>query len=308
LSTPIPIRTIDSSLQHLRLNFRNQIFHSFIQTFSRDEDDSGLSVKVVLQGVEKYRVGERRHAITPGKFLIVNHHQQFQCRVQSLDIVEGMCFYLDPTIADEVYQLGHYGHGQMLDNGGTVADRKPAFTEKLYGLSESSLGHYLQSMLPILRDPAQRQRVDFESFFVTMAERLVESQYQTRLLIDNLTNEKASTREELYRRISMAHNHIDEHFLQEITLDTLAEVAMTSKYHFLRCFKEIYRCSPYQYVLQKRLQHGAQLLVGEGHSLTEVALETGFTDRRAFNKAFRKAYGVLPSEFKASPTSARLHV
>jgi AraC family transcriptional regulator len=308
MSTPIPIRTVDGSLQHLRLNFRNQIFHSFVNSFARDEDDSGLSVKLSISGMEKYRIGDRTHAITPGRFLVVNHHQRFQCRVQSVDTVEGMCFYMDPVAAGEIYHAQTSGHRRLLDHAGQSTPQEVPFLEKVFGLSESPLGNYLQAMLPILRDRQRRQRIDFDAFFMTMTERLVESQYQTNLLIDSLSNEKATTREELYRRISLARNYIDENFLQELSLDQLAVVAMTSKYHFLRCFKEIYRCSPYQYVLQKRLQHGAEMLVRRQNSLTEVALETGFTDRRAFNKAFRKAFGVLPSEFTAHKSTPRIHV
>ncbi len=308
LSTPVPIRTVDGSLQHLRLNFRNQIFHSFVNSFSKDEDDSGLSVKMTIKGLEKYRIGDRTHTVSSGRFLVVNHHQRFQCRIQSAETVEGMCFYIDPAAADEIYHVQATGHRKLLDQSSEPLGEKKLFMEKVFGLGESPLGNFLQAMAPILRNPLQRERVDFESFFVTMAERLVESQHQTKLLIDNLNNEKASTREELYRRISLARNFIDENFLQEISLDTLASVAMTSKYHFLRCFREIYRCSPYHYVLQKRLQHGASLLLGKGYSLTEIALETGFTDRRAFNKAFRKAFGVLPSEFRGEPGQAAFHV
>jgi AraC-like DNA-binding protein len=299
VSTPIPIRTVDGSLQHLRLNFRNQIFHSFVNSFARDEEDSGLSVKMVISGSgERYRIGDRMHYIVPGRFLVVNHHQQFQCRVQAPDTVEGMCFYIDPAAVDEIQYCKRAGHRKILDEYGVVEKPKTIFTEKIYGLTESPLGQFLHSMTPILRDPQQRQRVNFEEFFMTMAERMVESEFQTKLMIDSLRNEKASTREELYRRISLARCHIDEHYLEEINLDLLAEVAMTSKYHFLRCFKEIYRCSPYQYVLQKRLHHGAQLLLKDRRSLTEIALETGFTDRRAFNKAFKKTFGTLPSSFK----------
>ncbi|MBK9452696.1 MAG: helix-turn-helix transcriptional regulator [Bacteroidetes bacterium] len=299
MSTPIPIRTVDGSLQHLRLNFRNQIFHSFVTSFAKDEEDSGLSVKMVIAGTgERYKIGERNHQIVPGRFLVVNHHQRFQCRVQANEAVEGMCFYIDPASVQEVNHFARAGHRRMLDEAGNVNSTTPVFTEKVFGLTESTLGNFLQAMTPILRDSEKRKRVNFDEFFITMAEHLVHSEFQTKLMIDSLKNEKPSTREELYRRISLAKCHIDEHYLQELNLDTLAEVAMTSKYHFLRCFKEIYHCSPYHYVLQKRLQHTAHLLLKDRHSLTEIALETGFTDRRAFNKAFKKMYGTLPTAFR----------
>ena len=263
---------------------------------------------MAIHGLEKYRIGDRTHHVSAGRFLVVNHHQRFQCRVQSAETVEGMCFYIDPAAAEEIYHVQTAGHRKMLDHGTERPSAPALFTEKVFGLGESPLGSFLSAMTPCLRDPELRQRVDFESFFVTMAERLVESQHQTELLIGSLTNEKASTREELYRRMSLARTYIDERYLQEISLDELAEVAMTSKYHFLRCFKEIYRCAPYQYVLHKRLQHGAALLLQKERSLTEVALETGFTDRRAFNKAFRKTFGILPAAFKEQKSGKDLHV
>jgi AraC family transcriptional regulator len=239
VSTPIPIRTVDGSLQHLQLNFRNQIFHSFVKSFSKDEEDSGLSVKMVIAGVgEKYRIGDRNHQIVPGRFLVVNHHQRFQCRVQASDAVEGMCFYIDPLAVKEVNHFARAGHRRLLDEVGMGSATTPVFTEKVFGITESPLGNFLQAMTPVLRDAEKRKRVNFEEFFLTMAERLVQSEFQTKLLIDSLKNEKSSTREELYRRISLAKCHIDEQYLQEINLDTLAAVAMTSKYHFLRCFKE----------------------------------------------------------------------
>jgi AraC family transcriptional regulator len=309
VSTPIPVRTVDGSLQQFPLNFRNQIFHSFVDSFSRDEEDSGLSVKLVIAGSgERYKVGDRMHLVSPGRFLVVNHHQRFQCRVRSADAVEGMCFYLDPGTVAEIHDFHRSGHGRMLERGSGKEVPPPTFTEKVFGVSESPLGKFLAAMLPTLRDPKRRQRVDFPQFFLAMAERMVQSQLQTDLLVQNLGNEKPSTREELYRRISLARIYIDEHYLQDIHLDQLAAVSMTSKYHFLRCFKEIYRCSPYQYVLKKRLHHCIQLLQRGKRSLAEIALETGFTDRRALNQAFKKMFGATPTAYReGSWTSTGSH-
>jgi AraC family transcriptional regulator len=295
LRKSLPIRTVDGSLQLLSLNFKNQIFHSLVHQFARDENDSGLSVKMVVNGHEKYRIGNRFHNITSGHFLVVNEHQQFECRVKSPEIVEGLCFYLEPQTVADIRHCKEAGHERLLSEAGQHSNGQAYFTEKVYGLGDSPLGNFLHQMAPVLRNDQLRQSVDFDAFFLTMAEKLVETQIETHQLMGRLKNEKPSTREEIFRRMSMARDYIEAHFLEELSLDTLAEVALTSKYHFLRCYKEVYGLSPYQYVLQKRLQHGLMLLQNGHQSLTEIALETGFTDRRAFNKAFKKAFGVLPS-------------
>ncbi|WP_073365104.1 helix-turn-helix domain-containing protein [Flavobacterium fontis] len=46
-----------------------------------------------------------------------------------------------------------------------------------------------------------------------------------------------------------------------------------------------------------RLQH-AQLLMREGHAVAEVAFQTGFADKSAFCKAFKKKFGQTPSAVK----------
>lgn len=279
------------------MNFKNQIFHSFVTKFARDENDSGLSVKLAINGLERYRIGSRMHNVKAGRFLVVNEHQNFECRVKSKEIVEGLCFYLDPNVVQEAQTYNELGHSGMLANGGTKAQATRAFTEKVFGLGETRLGEFLGQMLPALRNPELRARINYELFFIQMTEALVESEKGVNRLMNNLKNEKPSTREELYRRVSLARIYIDEHYLEELNLSKLAEIAMTSKYHFLRSFKEIYNASPYQFVLQKRLKYGAELLRKGDHNLSEIATETGFTDRRAFNKSFKSHFGMLPSAF-----------
>ncbi len=297
LKTTLPIQVVDSSLQDLQLNFKNQIFHSFVTEFARDENDSGLSVKLAINGLERYRIGSRMHNVNSGRFLVVNQHQNFECRVKSKDIVEGLCFYLDPKIVREIQACHHLGNSGMLDQEDKCLSLSPVFTEKVFGLSESPLGEFLQQMLPVLRDPQMRAKINYDLFFTQMAEALLKSEKRVNRLMNNLKNEKSSTREELYRRVSLARIYIDEHYLEDLNLNKLAEIAMTSKYHFLRSFKEIYHASPYQFVLKKRLKYGAELLKQGNYKLSEIAAETGFTDRRAFNKSFRSHFGVLPSEY-----------
>lgn len=265
-------------------------------SFARDENDSGLSVKLAINGNERYRIGSRTHNVTAGRFLVINTHQSFECRVKSNEVVEGMCFYLDPEAIQDIRNCTTFGHSNILDQK-VQASNNDLFIEKVFGLSETELGNFLQKMLPVLRNPSLRTHINFEEFFLQMAEMMVKSEKGVKQLIGNLKNEKPSTREELYRRLSLARTHIDEHFLEELNLDQLADVAMTSKYHFLRCFKEIYHCAPYQYVIQKRLAFAIELLKSREMNLTEIATETGFTDRRAFNKSFKRHFGVLPGEF-----------
>lgn len=292
------VKQVGNNFENSSLNFQSMIFHSLVTDFAKDETDSGLSVKLVLDGQETYTIDNIHHRIRPGNFLLVNEHQQFKCRVQSTRRVEGLCIYLDPAIVRDAYAGRLLGHRKMLDCDGKTDLPEINFVEKIYALGENRLGGFLQKMSPALRDPEVRQQIDFEQFFLDLTENLVSSQHEIRQSLDNLEVERRATRHEIFRRVSIARNYIDENFLEDISLDLLADMSFLSKYHFLRCFKQVYGSSPYQYLLIRRLERGKELLQCPRHSLTEIAYLTGFTDRRAFNKAFKKAVGISPGSFR----------
>jgi AraC family transcriptional regulator len=292
------IKTVGDECQEAPLNYRNQVLHSMTSKFCRDETDSGLSIKYVVSGVERYKIGSQWHHITDGRFLLVNEHQNFQCRVESKELVEGLCIYIDPGLLYGIADARQKGHGQLLEEEGQVNPSQVLFLEKIYSLQENVLGAYLHKTVPMLRNQPGYAPMDAQQFFIQLSECLLDSQGHTNELLGRLDQERVSTREEVFRRVSLARQHIDANFLEEINLDEMASQAHFSKYHFLRCFKQVYGMSPYQYVLQRRLNTAKEQLGKTKRSLNEIAVDTGFGDRRAFNKAFRKAFGFNPAELR----------
>ena len=82
----------------------------------------------------------------------------------------------------------------------------------------------------------------------------------------------------------------------ELTVDALARQVYTSKYHFMRRFKELTGCPVHQYITQKRLLAAAGLLRA-GVSAQEACGQCGFQDYSAFHRAFRRQFGATPREF-----------
>lgn len=291
------IRRVGNALSEQDLNFTNRILHSHTTRFEKHEKDSGLSIKLSINGPEDYFIGPSRFKITSGRYLLVNRHQEFTCSIKQAIPTEGMCFYLDSEVVNGIHNAYLQSPEGLVDND--LQNKPFELMEKIYSLQENELGHYIQSMLPVLRDPIKSLELDYPAVFQDLSEHLVRSQLAIRKQLMRISNAKRSTREEIFRRVSRVRNFIDENFLDELCLEELASLACLSKFHFLRCFKEVYDISPYQYVIQKRLGHGKKLLNKQNTSLSEIAYQIGFTDRRAFNKAFRKAFGMSPSEFRA---------
>jgi AraC family transcriptional regulator len=69
-----------------------------------------------------------------------------------------------------------------------------------------------------------------------------------------------------------------------------------SRFHFSRLFRDEIGQAPYQYLLRVRLARATELLRGGHHSVTEAALESGFTDLSRFASMFKKQTGKRPSD------------
>jgi AraC-like DNA-binding protein len=109
--------------------------------------------------------------------------------------------------------------------------------------------------------------------------------------------ELSSNKAYLYRRIVQAKLFIETHFCHGIDLDNIADEAHFSKFHFIRLFKTIYGKTPHQYLISVRIEK-AQLLLRNGHSVSEVCFEVGFDSPTSFTGLFKRIAGTTPSAYQ----------
>lgn len=91
---------------------------------------------------------------------------------------------------------------------------------------------------------------------------------------------------------------IDQHLHLGLTLSDLARQAQLSEYHFAHMFKQSMQMPPHQYVMQRRLELAHQALHGSSLSLTEIAVQYGFSSSSHFSHRFKKQYGYSPSHIR----------
>jgi AraC family transcriptional regulator len=95
-------------------------------------------------------------------------------------------------------------------------------------------------------------------------------------------------------KLKQAIAYIEEHLAQEISLDRIADELGISRYYFCRLFKQSTRLSPYQYVIQQRVERAKQLLHEGNLSLSDIAIACGFTHQSHLNRHFKRVTGVTP--------------
>jgi AraC family transcriptional regulator len=105
---------------------------------------------------------------------------------------------------------------------------------------------------------------------------------------------------EYVKAINTAVHFIKEHLQEKISLRDLAETVHISGFHFHRIFKAIQGECPGRYIQRLRMEKALSGLTAN-RTLAEIAEQTGYQSPHALSKAFRKYYGISPSEWRKYP-------
>ena len=100
------------------------------------------------------------------------------------------------------------------------------------------------------------------------------------------------------KRVMKVKNYIDEHYVDEISLEQLANLVGMAPTAFSRFFKLRTGKNISEYIVDIRLGHAARRLVDTADSISEICWTTGFNTLSNFNRQFRKRKGCSPTEFR----------
>jgi AraC family transcriptional regulator len=99
-------------------------------------------------------------------------------------------------------------------------------------------------------------------------------------------------------RLRKIEDYVRAHLTEDVSVETLAELAELSRFHFCRVFKQTTGMTPLQFVTRERMLKAQRLIRETSRSLIEIALEVGYTSPSHFAQAFRRTVGMAPNEFR----------
>lgn len=88
--------------------------------------------------------------------------------------------------------------------------------------------------------------------------------------------------------------YLDDHFTEEVSIDSLARHFFVSKYHMMRIFRQETGVTIHQYILQKRLML-ARTYLSSGMNATQSCYRSGFGSYSAFTRASARFLGSTPT-------------
>ena len=120
-------------------------------------------------------------------------------------------------------------------------------------------------------------------------------------ILDNIVRAELPGNESFkyYSTIKNAIDYIENNYTKnDINSVYLANLCNITATHFARIFKKIYDTNPKDYVINLRMKRAEEYLIYSAYSILEISNLLGYSDPAYFSSAFKRIYGVSPSEFR----------
>jgi AraC family transcriptional regulator len=164
------------------------------------------------------------------------------------------------------------------------------------GVQDELINQIGLSVLSEMTCPTAAGRMLVETSSLMLAARLAHAHAETELIrLPILTPHRLDD-----VRLRRVLTYIEEHLADDITVADLANVACLSIFHFTRAFAATMGVPPHRFVSQRRLESAKAMIATGRASLSEIALDSRFSSQSSFTRAFRRATGVTPAEYRRS--------
>lgn len=284
---------IDSSSALQRSVFTNGRGHAYFA----ETPGLPLSLKCMFNGRARYRIPGAEFAVDDGGYLILNDGQPYSIEIASPTQVETFVLWFPEGWTDEVFGSATLPNERLLEGEGSRS--APSFFQS-YTPHDGIVSPKIRELRAAFKGAAVIDDQWLEERLRQLLAAMLKAQGMVRRTIAQLPAVRASTRDELWRRVNRARDFLHAHVGSPISLGQVADVACLSPFHLLRTFQAAFRQTPHQYLQQCRLERAKFLLEKTKIPVTAICLDCGFSSLGSFSALFHKQCGMSPRAWRAS--------
>ena len=236
-----------------------------------------LEFNLVLEGIIKGTINGHLVTITPGDIFFVNssdlhetdaidqNHMRAITLLLSYDLLKEYC----PDV--DAYYFDWSGNDTIHQQVKKLILECAKLLEKIDPYYELQLSIALRQLCLILLKNCKHKRQE-----------------------ENLSIPEVKSMVDIRKVIVFIENHYED----SLSLSEIAAYIGMSPNYFSRFFKKVTNETVHSYLTRIRLYHAHKELLNSTHSITELALNNGFPNVKAFIEAFKKTYGTTPNKYK----------
>ncbi|MFI8687822.1 helix-turn-helix domain-containing protein [Rossellomorea sp. NPDC077527] len=251
-----------------------------------------LSIKTFVNGKAFYKTNRGFFGVEEGRYLLLNDGP-YTITIEEDQPVESFCIFFKSGFAEDVLRALTDSTDQLISDP-SKRSGPVEFYERTYPITPS-----LTKQLH--KTKALHSHLDhtlWEEQYHVLMENLLISHFQQLNEIGSIHAVKSSTREELYRRMTVAHEYIRAYYDRSLTLEEISKIACLSPNHLIRAYSQLYGKTPHRHISEFRIEKAKGLLKDTELSMTVIAFEIGFENPSSFTKIFKQYNGISPTLYR----------
>ncbi|WP_143304559.1 helix-turn-helix transcriptional regulator [Chitinophaga vietnamensis] len=230
----------------------------------------------------RYVVNQRSVEVSDRHFYFLNANDQLEINFPKATALKTILILFETQFIRDSFHYLQNSEENLLATPEAAMDKEIIFPDVPFDLNDT-----IYKILLGLAD--QQEDALFDLIAAVKLQR-----DQTQKCIRALKAVKRSTREELYRRLILARDFMNDNVMENISIAEIAQQACLNKFHFLSNFRDVFDITPHQYFTELKLQKALALL--KDKSVSETCFQLGFESPASFSLLFRKRFGFPPSQ------------
>jgi len=255
-----------------------------------------FSVKSIVRGQAEWTTDEGRFALDADSILVLNNRNPYTIVIDSPRPVQTFCLFFRDGLIEDAWRSETSAAAALLDD--PVADSPPVgFFERIH----PKQGRIAPLLCSMHREMVSGDAISesLEDGFLLIARELLQFRSELESAKARVPAARASTRAELFRRLTRARSVVEASLGDPLDLQTIAREACLSPYHLHRLFTRAFGETPHRYAVRRRMDRARRLLAQTDQPVTEVCLDSGFQSLGSFTTLFRRENGCSPQQFRA---------
>ena len=278
--------------------FGNEIYLSTVNLAEPVAYTSCFSIKISLKGNDDYIINKKKQPLVEGKFLVVNAGDDVICFPGADGEASATTsIFLEEALLKETWHTLVSKPGNLLENkfdANSSLNIEP-FTHEL-NMYKTLRSFFFNRAKSFHLHPYSS--VTGSGYFM-ISEMLMTHHLQLLNKLRSIEVIKLSTKKEIFRRINEAKDFINENVNGRITIADMAKAASMSSFHFIRCFRSIFKTTPHRYQNALKMEKAKEMLM-KGMPINKVSRSLHYPDVQTFTKQFRRFNNTSPGKFKSS--------
>lgn len=232
-----------------------------------------IEIFAVFEGELTFQIQDKNYPLDAGEFMLVNSnevHSVLSPKPNTTVVLQIPLTLFENYFTDEQFiAFSHSSRDQDEEFMGILKELYQTYIDQKIGYDFRAKGLFYQ-FLYLLVSKYRKEQV----------------------------NPKVIRHNKGLNRLSQITSYLKDNYTKEFTLEGLSDIFGYSPAYISRMFQK-YAATNYKTYLQSiRLEYGFRELNNTDHTISDVAMNNGFPNSKAFSKAFKEKYGLMPSEYR----------